>query len=255
LINDSFRDWACSLSGCDGGNPNASTWLCGIEWGGGSYGEGIYYEKDLPEEISRGRVDPTDVTYDWAQSITYTYGRSFAKLYAAMNDENVSEYRALALSKWDGSEVFKLNLYPIAFDSTSEQLWHEYGLDRLTGFSEKHLFQTWCFVNRFPVFSKLRAEKKPRLIIGTGVSYLRDFFLCFGGNQASSDRIHVGEITPKSSTNTSNKRRYYWVDLDQHTTLVVIPFFSGTYGLNSDYLLHEMGRSLRRIRDGEEFVE
>ena len=33
-IPDNFKKWACSLSGCDGGNLMADTWLCGIEWGG-----------------------------------------------------------------------------------------------------------------------------------------------------------------------------------------------------------------------------
>ena len=32
-VSPQFRAWACSLSGCDGGNPNAPLYLCGIEWG------------------------------------------------------------------------------------------------------------------------------------------------------------------------------------------------------------------------------
>lgn len=33
MIPNNFKEWACSLSGCDGGDINADTWLCGIEWG------------------------------------------------------------------------------------------------------------------------------------------------------------------------------------------------------------------------------
>jgi len=247
LIPQNFQDWACSLSGCDGGNLEADTWLCGIEWGGGSYDNGIYYKKHLPEEIKKGKVDLEKPLFDWKDSITYPYGRSFAKLYAAIQGKDVNTYKKLALNNCDGSELFKLNLYPIAFDSTDETLWHKYELDKITGFDEKYLFQTWCFMNRFPAFSKLRAEKQPKLIICTGVSYLRDFFMCFGGNKTSSGLIKYDEIEPLSENNKQNKRRYYWVKIDSYTTLIVIPFFSGTYGLNSNYLLTQMGNKIREL--------
>ncbi len=34
-LKKEFIQWATSLSGCDGGNPEADIWLSGIEWGGG----------------------------------------------------------------------------------------------------------------------------------------------------------------------------------------------------------------------------
>lgn len=30
---ENFKEWACSFSGCDGGDLESSVWLCGIEWG------------------------------------------------------------------------------------------------------------------------------------------------------------------------------------------------------------------------------
>jgi hypothetical protein len=245
LISQNFKDWSCSFSGCDGGNLEADTWLCGIEWGGGSYDNGVYYKDHLPKEIKKGKVVIEISSFNWKDSVTYTYGRSFAKLFAAIRGEDINSYKDLAINKWDGSELFKLNLYPIAFDSTDGNLWHEYKLDEITGFNEKNLFQTWCFVNRFPFFSELRAVKKPKLIICTGISYLRDFFICFGGNQANSSLIEYGEINPLSENNESKVRRYYWVKIDENTTLIVIPFFSGIYGLNSNDLLQEMGNRIR----------
>lgn len=247
MIPENFREWACSLSGCDGGNKNAQTWLCGIEWGGGSGDDGVYYKSTLPGQIAQGKYVPEGKAFDWQGSLNYPYGRSFAKLYAAIENHSVEQYYDLAMKTWNGSELFKLNLYPIAFDSTDLLLWHKYGLDKVTGFDEKHLFQTWCFVNRFPVFSKLRTENKPKRIICTGVSYLRDFFLCFGGNQNSSDSIQYEDIAPESSSSIQNKRRFYWVALDDTTTLFVIPFLSGQYGLNSNYLLQEMGKRIREL--------
>jgi hypothetical protein len=245
-IPENFKEWGCSFSGCDGGNLSADTWLCGIEWGGGSYEDGKYYKTDLSKEIEGGEFKPELAKFDWEESLTYTYGRSFAKLYAAIHDEDVANYRKLALDRWNGSELFKLNLYPIAFDSTDATLWHKYKLDNLTGFDEKHLFQTWCLFNRFPWFSDQREKYKPKRIICTGISYLRDFFLCFGG-KASVDMIQYGDIEPISTSNTKNKRRYYWAKIDGDTTLIVIPFFSGTYGLNSNALLQKMGERIREI--------
>lgn len=247
MIPENFKAWACSLSGCDGGNLDAETWLCGIEWGGGSYGEGVYYKTKLPKEIEKGKFIPKEKNYIWKDHITYAYGRSFAKLYAAIHGERVADYKHLIENKWKGTEILKLNLYPIAFDSTDEKLWHDNRLGDITGFDEKHLFQTWCFMNRFPAFSRLREQKKPKLIICTGISYLRDFFVCFGGNQNNSGLIKSGDIVPISKTNSQNKRRYYWVNIDEYTTLIVIPFFSGIYGLNSDYLLQKMGCRIQML--------
>lgn len=246
---DNFKKWACSLSGCDGGNFYADTWLCGIEWGAGSQDDGIYYKKDLPEEIAAGTATPPHEKFDWQESITYPYGRSFAELYTAMKGKNIESYKEF-IAGLDGSELFKLNLYPIAFDSTDEGLWEKYKLDEITGFDEKHLFQTWCFLNRFPAISAIREGRLPRppkLIIGTGISYLLNFIMCFGWDQYSCGTIRYGDIEPVSENNKRKKRRYYWIELDGHTTLVIVPFFSGPYGLNSDYLLEEMGKRIREI--------
>ena len=240
-MNENLKDWACSLSGCDGGNIDADIWLCGIEWGAGSYGD--YYEKDLPDEIKNGKVTPKMSTFDWSDSITYPYGRSFAKLYMAINDQDVVAYKDV--SSLSGNELFKLNLYPIAFDTTDHSLWHKNKLDVITGFENKYLFNVWCFFNRFPAFSNLRETKKPKLIICTGVDYLKDFLMFFGGNE-SINKLNVGSLSPESDSN-SYERTYYWVILGENTLLVVIPFFSGRYGLNSNYLLQEMGRRIKNL--------
>jgi hypothetical protein len=104
-------------------------------------------------------------------------------------------------------------------------------------------------MNRFPAFAKLRQENNPKLIICTGVSYLRDFFMCFGGGQEESGLIEYDEIEVLSESNKKIKRRYYWVKLSKRTTLVVIPFFSGSSGLNSNQLLQDMGGIIRNLID------
>ena len=248
MIPQNFQDWACSLSGCDGGSPEADTWLCGIEWGGGSYGDGIYYRKHLPDEINRGAYEP-ETKYDWKRSFQgrSPFGRNFAKLYAAMEgEEDVGSYREIAASKWNGSEIFKLNLYPIAFDSIDPALWRKNGLGKVTGFSEKYAFQAWCMFKRFPYFAERRRTHNPSTIICVGVGYFREFLLAFGAGADDCQGIQNDEITPISPNNRPNARQYHWVKIGE-TNLVVIPSFSSS-GLNSNYLLKEMGKRIRILR-------
>ena len=245
-LSKEFIEWNCSLSGCDGGNPKADVWLSGIEWGyrADEKRQNEYYKMELPMEIGKGKYVPS-TTYDWKDSLTYPYGRSVAKLYSAIIGREAQDYRDVA-NCGDGSEIFRMNLYPIAFSSTNEDLWLKFGLDEITGFKEKQLFKTWCFLHRFPAISDFVNECKPKLIIGTGISYLTDFFVCFAGMQGVGTTIASETITPK--TTTDKPRKLFWAKLNNGaTTLVVIPFFSGASGLNSDHLLQETGSIIRKI--------
>lgn len=247
MVSKEFREWACSLSGCDGGNPDADVWLCGIEWGyAGSDSTKAYryYQKELPDEIKAGAYTPSN-EYDWQKHQEYPYGKSVAKLCAAYDGYPVSEYWK-HVDSFSTSDLFKLNLYPISFRHIGGELWHEYELENTTGFKDKELYRIWCFFNRFPEFVKLARDKKPNLIIGTGVSYLLDFFACFAGNEGLASHIQVGRLEPQSLKN-KGIRTYYHCRLSTGTTLAVIPFFSGSNGLNSDYLVGQMGKELRNI--------
>ncbi len=241
-LKNEFIKWACSLSGCDGGNPEADIWLSGIEWGGGDE----EYYSDLPNHISKGSYTPAG-SYDWKDSLTYTYGRNVAKLISVIEGRNIEEYREYA-NNATGNELFKMNLYPIAFRSTDDTLWKKYSLDKITGFEEKELFRTWCFLNRFPAIAKIVSQQeKPKIIIGTGISYLVDFFSCFAGQIGINTPIFTAKINSDSSQSSNrHQRSYYWANLDNGSTLFVIPFFSGQYGLNSNYLIQQMGEIIRK---------
>ncbi len=237
-----LKEWACSFSGCDGGDIKADIWLCGIEWGYSGTTEKDkkeYYQTKLINAIAKGSVENPCKNFSWEDSLKYPYGKSFAKLYKAIQSEKIDDYENVANHK----PLFRLNLYPIAFSSTDHSLWQEYNLDKTTGFKSKHLFNTWCFFNRFSFFSKLRKEHKPKLIICTGINYLRDYLMCFGAKNI--DQIQTGSIKPKSENN-KHDRVYYWIKVDE-TLLVVTPFLSGRYGLNSDHLLQEMGIKIKEL--------
>jgi hypothetical protein len=238
-LDENFIKWACSLSGCDGGNPDAEIWVSGIEWGFKDDSSN-YYTKELPEQIRKGAYEPKSKQYPWENSFTYSYGRSLAKLYCAIKGGDVRDYKKIADEK-DKHELFKTNLYPIAFNSTDPELWKRYKLNETTGFDEKYLFKTWCFLHRFPAISKMVQKESPKLIIGTGISYLNDFFACYAGSTNIDTAINVVELS------RTKKRKYYWAKLSNETTLVVIPFFSSQSGLNSDDLLQEMGEEIRAL--------
>jgi len=255
-IPQNFIDWACSFSGCDGGSASADYWFCGIEWGFGkgkledndSYQKRLkkYYEVDLPEEIQMGNYNPFD-EYDMKEHIAYPYGVSLAKLYTAMIGKDVAAFNDVVRES-NGNEIFKMNLYPIAFRNTDYRFWQEHNMEETTGFQEKHIFRTWCFLHRFPSISeKLKQmNSKPKVIVGTGVSYLDDFFACFAGPKGA-DNIRMEKLKPKSEKNSKVDRTFYWSKIHSETMLFVVPFFSGQYGLNSNYLLQEMGNEINKI--------
>jgi hypothetical protein len=105
-------------------------------------------------------------------------------------------------------------------------------------------------VNRFPVFADLVKENRPNLIIGAGVSHLSDYFACFAGSVGLKTAISVGKLEPISEAN-SKTRSYYYAELNNETILAVVPFYSGTNGLNSYHLLSEMGKRLKQITQGQ----
>ncbi len=237
-VKEKFTEWACSLSGCDGGNPKADIWLSGIEWGYDSRESSIdtYYKELLPQEILKGEYTPK-TNYIWKDHLNYTFGRNVAKLFTAINAGNVEDYRTL--ENRNEQELFRLNLYPIAFNSTDDDLWRSNRLNEWTGFEEKALYKTWCFMHRFPAIAKKVREYNPKCIICTGTSYLTDFFVCFAGYGSKTSEIKVENI--------SGTRKLYSAKLNDKTVLVVIPFFSGAYGLNSNELLQKTGGIISRL--------
>jgi hypothetical protein len=245
---DSLKIWAKSMAGCDGGNPNAKVWLCGIEWGGGGKNDGAYYQTNLKPELESGLAPVCADIYDWRRQNSYRYGKSFSKLYTAYSGQPISKYFDYTNSL-SGDEVFKLNLYPIAFDSTDESHWHGHGLDAITGFSHKHLFNLWCEHHRFPYFAELRSHYTPDLVVCCGLTYLDKLLRFFGANASEVAALRVEDIPCNSNSSSRNApRRMYVTRLNGNTLFACIPFFSGSYGLNSDDMLTFVGKRLHELR-------
>jgi len=240
-MKENFEEWALSFSGCEGGHDSADIWLAGIEWGfNKKHGESDqeyenrqsdYYLRELPAEIAAGKFVPRN-SYDWQGSLKYTYGRSVAKLISAIKGLDSHDYVKNTKS-FAPNELFKVNLYPIAFrESASEHTWQKFNLHTLTGFETKELYKFWCFHRRFEFFREqiTKSTKAPKLIICTGVTHLNEFYTAFAGNKFSPDlRTH----RLKYEVNGKPEERLIYYAHSERQLFVVLPFFSGSSGLNS----------------------
>lgn len=251
---DNFKQWACSFSGCDGGDLKSPVWLCGIEWGYRrkkdqsveDYKNELenYYRHEIPEQMAEGFRSYRCESYKMDEHISYQYGLKVAKLYAAIEGHNVSKARDVAKTS-NGSKIFRVNLYPIAFYREHDGLWEQYGLDKVTGLESKQIYRTWCLLHRLPWIAEQVKEHSPKLFIGTGIGYLTDFVISCGGSGIVGD-IHKETIIGNPEKPEDSKRTMYWARIGE-TTLVVIPFLGGKSGMNSDALIEKFGKKIRDI--------
>ncbi|MBL1294432.1 MAG: hypothetical protein COB61_011265 [Thiotrichales bacterium] len=238
-MNKNLKNWANSFSGCDGGNIKADTWLCGIEWG---YSDGTeeekqnYYTNELPEEIGEGAVKlNSSYNFFTDESLVYPFNRGFAKLYAAYKGDDVGNYNAIT------GQLLKLNISPIGFWKDEEYLWDKYNLSKTTGFDVKEYFVS--YLNSLNRFTEIRNNHKPKLIVCVGVGRRNDFLRCFFGNKDIDFKKTT--LTPQSESN-KNTRNIYYSRYDE-TLIVVVPFFTSSNGLNSDYLLQKTGDAIAKL--------
>lgn len=175
------------------------------------------------------------------------YNEGLAKLYTAYKNPNlpITEYLD-HLDNYSDSEIFKLNLYPVPFQHVGAELWKKYDLMKTTGLANKELYRIWCLVNRFPLFANLVEKHKPRLIIGTGVSHLSDFFASFASVVGLKSTIKTESLEPISKANKGTRNCFY-AELNNGTMLAITPFLSGPSGLNSYDLIEKAGEFLREI--------
>jgi hypothetical protein len=142
-------------------------------------------------------------------------------------------------------EVFKMNLYPIAFPGTDDSYWENHGLSEITGIASKNIYRTLCYLNRFPFICEQVQKHKPKLIIATGIGHLADFFACFAGQKWVGD-IKKEVITSESEANAT-PRNIYWAKINDTTHLFVTPFLGNRNGLNSAELIKKCGNLIREI--------
>ena len=230
--NHSFADWSKSYSGCDGGNISASIWFCGIEFGGGHTEETLKFKPvNIPPYVDEKLR---------AKFITRQYNWKILKLYATILGYTPKEYTSVYKSSvaFDkSSDVFKLNLYPIAFHNKSTELWEEWHYKK-TGFPSKPLYQSWCQLNRFPLMKQWVNKNAPKAIICTGSTYLREFLMAFSGIQDAFAIMHENQLDGSA---------LLWKEINEGKTILFVIPFLGQGGLKSDVQLEKYGHEINVI--------
>lgn len=252
-IRTNFNAWATSLAGCDGGDVEAPVWLCGIEWGYGhprgataatrTAAMNHYYDETLSPEIDAGVFQPADI-YDWGDHLCYRYGQAAAKILLALHGRSVELWREVKTALPD-PRVFKLNLYPIPFETTDDWRWDHYDMPRRIGLPSKAAYRTWCALHRFPALAALVRQHNPKLVIATGTEHLLEFFDAFAGKGGASE-IHLDALGAPRPSGT--RRSLYWARINGgRTVLAVTPFLGNRHGVNSNALCAEVGERLAAI--------
>ena len=123
----------------------------------------------------------------------------------------------------------KGNLYPFACHNVSS--WPERAVTA-TGTTDKDEYRRWCQEHRLPTIKKWIDEYQPRMVVGVGIGCRSDFTKAVFGQEVDLREKVL-------SVNGHQKRLFYFTQ--GWRRLVVIPHFSGAYGLNSNASLQEAG--------------
>ncbi len=230
MANKNLEKWANSYSGCDGGDISSDVWLCGVEWGWNikdatDEEREKYYKEELPEEIQNGEVK-LDTDYDFFTDSIYPFNTAFKKVFKELSFPE---------------KLLKLNMSPISFNGDKDTLWTQ-NLVNATGFETKNDFMSYIMsLNRF---TKIRTENKPKLIVCVGVQRKDDFSKTFFGDENLNPTQET--IRPADDNGNQDNRYIYHVKHD-NTLLVVIPFSTSPKGIQSDYLLKEVGKTIAEL--------
>lgn len=235
-IKNKFQKWASGFSGCDGGDigspESRSTWVCGIEWGGG-------HDLAALSESILNQVDTPPLGYDDpSENLAYIFNQQTMKLITAMEGGQVDDYKEMVSQHRPfvkgSTGHFKMNLFPIAFKDTAHQRWQSDFIG-VTGFTNKEEYLTWCRQVRFAQTRNWVSVHKPKVIVCFGKTLINDFTAAF---------VHDGgKFTKENILN----REISWTRTADDVLVVVCPFPVNRYGLNSNALLQAFGEKIRTL--------
>ena len=238
MINEKIaKSMLEEFDGCDCESPGSpespSVWLFGIEWG--------RPEKQQEPEVAGKPIvnEPVDTDYSVKTQLGYPYNLKAFKLLAAMNGYEVNQYYEFAKDHQPfvkGSEgYFKGNLYPYACKNVNE--WPD-DVKNEIGVSSKEEYRQWCREHRLPVVKQWVDKYQPKIFIGVGITCRDEFSLAVFGKQVEFQIETIAD-------NTLSRPIYYFTEGARK--LVVIPHFSGRYGLRSNELLRMAGEFVAKL--------
>ena len=237
-MNEQFKRWALEkFSGCDNGEVEAGSpskpaiWLLGIEHG--------TYKSIHDENYQHNSADDS---YAVETQMRWPYNQKAFKLLAAIHPRySINEYKDFANQQMPfvrGSEgYFKGNIYP--FPCHSEQSWAARAIAE-TGFSTKYEYLEWCHQFRLPAIATWVENHQPKVIIGVGI----------GQRNAFCRAVFAKPVTPVEKIILGGKKQRLFLFETNGRKLVVIPHFSGPWGLNSNALLEKTGQHIVDFLDG-----
>jgi hypothetical protein len=234
LTNGKFADWAVQPSSGGSGDPSANVWFCGIEPGSArTVHQGAVGDFGRLRDAIAGGAQPRR-PYNWDENLRHRFGLWQSKLLTAIADRPQGSHRTACRDV----PLMKLNLYPVSFPDSRDHRWSEHDFAGTTGIPTKALYRAWCEAVRFPVLARFVAEHRPRLIVGSGLTFVERFIAAFGGATGVSRWREV---------QLEDGVRYYAIDLAGSSThLAVIPFYGRPGALNSDDLVLRIGHRIRQ---------
>lgn len=217
------EDEARFLETCEGGDPGApdrpSIWVLGIE-PGWSLKDSIASNHESAERDDDLKKYSIDLQLKWP------YNRNAFKLLASINGNSIDEYVIFARSfrpfEQGSSGYFKANLFPEPFNKVAS--WDEETAES-TGFSSKTEYQDWLRKSRFSVLRSWINKRRPKLVIGTGLTHLDDFMDITGTKE--TPHAHHFQVN-------GHAKRVHVANSGTVPVAVVPHLSGGSHGLNSD---------------------
>lgn len=232
MINEKYaQSMLVEFDGCDSDRPGSpesrAIWLFGIE-----PGDSIADKLTRTKTASQAGLDgPVDNSYSIEKQMKWSFNQKAFKLLAAIEGE--TDYKAFARDRQPfvkGSEgYFKGNIYPCACHNVGE--WTPESVDEVG--CSKETYRQWCNENRIPVIHSWVKKYRPKMFIGVGVSYRNVFSRAVFGREVELEAV---QIPGKSQVKT------IYSHVENENRLVVMPHFSGPYGMNCNKSIQGAGQ-------------
>ena len=234
-----FKEYALSkFSGSEtdteaAGSPRApSIWCFGVE-----HGAHKGWEDESPG--IRERESQYCGSHSIERQMKWPYNRGLFKLLAAIHGRAVEDYREFAYERQPFARnrpgFFKGNLYPYSFRRAAD---YTEQARREIGMPTRDAYYAWCDKYRIPEIHKWFEEHRPRVFIGIGTLCKDEFAAAVFGEAAELSRKVIA---------VNGREKNLFSRVDGWRKLVVVPHFSGKYGLNNNQSIQEAGEYIASI--------
>ena len=282
-----LRDYVVSYAGLNGGDPKSPVWLCGLEYGNSLLEsvppplseKDFVWNNDTDHDYFTPKMAEDWVMARWDGVHGRPGGCSFYRSQFGILTaliENTASADELTASRYAAGKYeylgenrlgYSCNLSPIGMSNrkNAEAEWNQSGVIQVkeydhpvsmaewTGFKHyanvdpnhpEDSFMPWCVRVRSPLFVALRRKYAPKVIYCGGFTVAFEEFCELWSGQKSA------ELALKTEDVSGLKCSYAWLDNgpDKQPTLLMIgPFFTNQYGLNSYDKCWSLAKAIRTL--------